>query len=195
MKAFLNSKVFSLLILIVTLVMIIIMFTSCSTTKEVIVYKTVIKDSMSITVDTNWVTYTNPADSLALANRLYTVTDSLGKCKIQNTQGTVESNKIKIKYIIRNDSIFIDVNTKPYEIKIAQLNTTIEKFKSIYESYTKTSTVATKRPRTWWNWLGYWQSWVCMGFITIVITRFILKKLNLKVGLSTIFPYINISTR
>ena len=147
-----------------------------------------IKDSMAIHVDTTWVTYHQPADSISLANRLYTVIDSLGKCKIQNTTGTVESNRIKIKYIIRNDSIFIEATTKPYEIKIAQLSTTIEHFKEMYRSHYEKLSPNYKKP----SWFSYWQSWACMGFIAFVIGRFIFKKLGLKIKILPVPPFIGI---
>jgi hypothetical protein len=119
--------------------------------------------------------------------------DSLGKCRIADASGTTESGKIKVKYIIRNDSIFIQCDTKPYDIKIAELHTTIEKFHEMYNSYTKTATVTKKRAKTWWTWLSYWQSWVCLAFIGFIIVKRILKFLKLKVGISTIFPYIKIT--
>ena len=147
----------------------------------------VIKDSVAIRVDTTWFNYHVPADSIFLANRLYTVMDSLNKCHIQNTQGIVESNKIKIKYIIRNDSILIDAYTKPYEIKIAQLNTTIEHFKELYNShYEKQSYTACKRP----SWFSYWQSWLCIGVLSFLLIRFIFKKLGVKVSVLPFPPYI-----
>lgn len=202
MTSKLNRRPFIHLILVLILLFItLIWMNSCSPsfycskcpTKDSTYIK--IKDSMVMYIDTSWFKYYNPADSLSLTDDLHAYIDSLGKCKIKDDSGVTESGKIKIKYIVRNNKIFVECNTKAYELEIAQLNTTVEKYHSMYISSTKTATVTTKRPRTWWEWLGYWQSWVCMGFIAIVIIRFILKKLNLKLGLSTIFPYINISTK
>jgi len=151
-----------------------------------------IKDSLSITVDTTWRTFHNPGDSLKLADNIYAYRDSLGKCRIADASGTTESGKMKVRYIIRNDSIFINCDTKPYDIKIAELNTTIEKFHEMYTAYTKTATVTVNRPRTWGNWLLYWQSWVCLGFITIVLLKTILKLFGLKIKFAFAWPPITI---
>ncbi len=151
-----------------------------------------IKDSLFIKVDTTWRTFHNPGDSLKLADNLYAYRDSLGKCRIADASGTTESGKMKVRYIIRNDSIFINCDTKPYDIKIAELTTTIEKFHEMYTAYTKTATVIVNRPRTWGNWLLYWQSWACLGFIAIVLFKIILKLFGLKIKFAFAWPPITI---
>lgn len=163
-------------------------FFSCKTTeliKEVTVIK--IKDSTAIHTDTTWFNYHNPADSLKLTGQLVTFIDSLGQCKIKNATGSVESNKIKIKYIVRNDSIFIDANTKPFDIKIAQLNKTIEHFKEMYESYTKDSKKVTIK-----NWWLFWQTWMALGSILLLVTIIIFTIFKLKVVFVPAFPFITI---
>lgn len=167
---------------------ILLFLTSCCTTKqrEVIIYKT--KDSTAIHVDTTWRTYINPSDSIKLSGQLTAYQDSLGKCKIKNTEGTTESGKIKVKYIIRNDSIFVECNTKPYEIKIAELTTTIERFKEIYESYTSETTKVKGK-----LWLSFGLSWACLIIIALTITWFIIKKLKLKIAFTPAPPFITIT--
>lgn len=157
---------------------------SCKTLETT--HTVTIKDSTAIHTDTNWVTYHQPADSIKLADNLVAYMDSLGKCRVRNTEGTVESNKIKIKYIIRNDSIFIDCNTKSYEITIAQLKITIEHWRERYESLVSKTTVSKKR-----NWLSFWQSWACMGFILIVVVRFLLRLFKINLVATPYPPYIS----
>lgn len=164
MTTFWNKKPIGYLILIIMAAIVIIGLASCKTIKEVTTTTTIIKDSMVIHTDTTWVTYTNPADSLSLSDNLSAYMDSLGKCRVRNSNGMVQSNKIIIKYVVRNDSIYIDANTKPYEIRIAQLNTTIEKFHSMYQSYLKT-TETTKNT----TWLSFKWSWICLGLFAAYI--------------------------
>lgn len=159
-------------------------------TKDSIYVK--IKDSLSIKVDTTWRVFHNPGDSLKLADNLFAYRDSLGKCRIADASGTTESSKMKVRYIIRNDSIFINCDTKPYDIKIAELHTTIEKFHEMYNSYTKTAVVQQNKPRTWGNWLLYWQSWVCLGYIAISLFKKILKLFGLKLKFAFAWPPITI---
>lgn len=147
-----------------------------------------IKDSLAITIDTTWFNYHVAADSLSLANKLYATIDSLGRCKIQNSTGQVESNKIKIKYIIRNDSIFIEANTKPYEIRIAQLNTTIERFKEIYQSHYEKLSPNYRKP----SWFSYKETWAVLGIIFLLLFFLIMKIFKLKLKFSTIPPFIGI---
>lgn len=151
-----------------------------------------IKDSVSTRVDTTWRVFHNPGDSLKLADNLVAYMDSLGKCRIANASGTTESGKIKVKYIIRNDSIFIQCDTKPYDIRIAELTTTIERFHEMYTSYTKTVTVGKKRSKTWWTWLSYWQSWVCLGYIGFDLFKKVLKLFGLKLKFVLAWPPITI---
>jgi hypothetical protein len=153
-----------------------------------------IKDSLAIHTDTTWRVFHNPGDSLKLADNLTAYIDSLGRCRIADASGTTESGKIKVKYIIRNDSIFINCDTKPYDIRIAELTTTIDHFHEMYESYIKTATVTTKRPRTWWTWLSYWQSWVCLGYIAFSLFKKILKLFGLKLKFAFAWPPITIGT-
>ena len=178
-----------LIILIsIALLLIAMILTSCCTTRqrEVIVYKT--KDSTAIHVDTTWRVFTNPADSISIFGKLTAYQDSLGKCKIKDTEGTTESGKIKVKYIIKNDSIFIECNTKPYEIKIAELTTTIEKFKEIYESYTSETT---KVKNT--SWFSFWQTWAALAYIALTTTYLILKAFKLKIAFTITPPFITIT--
>lgn len=152
-----------------------------------------IKDSIGDPIiDTVWRTFHNPGDSLKLADNLHAYIDSLGKCRIADASGTTESGKMKVKYIIRNDSIFINCDTKPYDIQIAELHTTIEKFHEMYNSYTKVGTITKNRPRTWGNWLLYWQSWVCLVIIAWVVLKGILKLFGLKLKFVFAWPPITI---
>lgn len=146
-------------------------------------------DSTGVKIDTTWRTFYNPADSLKLSGQLQAFKDSLGQCKVKNTEGSTESNKIKIKYIIRNDSIFIEANTKPYEIKIAELTKTIDHYRRVYEGHTKTTFLSGKKR----EWLSYWQSWACLIFIGFIVFRFILKKLGFKISIILTPPFITIT--
>lgn len=149
-------------------------------------------DSMSIKIDTTWRVYHNPADSIKLSDNLVAYMDSLGKCRVKDSEGSVESGKIKVKYIIRNDSIFIHANTKPFEIKIAELTKTIDHYRSIYKSHIEKQGYNARRP----SWLSYWQSWGAMGITVLSLLIFIVKWLKnkgYKVGVSTIFPFISIT--
>lgn len=153
-----------------------------------------IKDSTSITVDTIWRTYHNPIDSLSLSDNLSAYMDSLGKCKVKSSTGSVESGKMKIKYIVRNDSIFIEANTKPYEIKIAELQKTIDHYREIASEYyhSEERMVTVKKKDSWFSHL---YTWIALALIAFFVFTGIVRRLGFKLAFTITPPFISLVRR
>lgn len=148
-------------------------------------------DSSRTKTDTTWFNYHNPEDSLKLADNLSAYIDSLGQCKIKNATGSVESGKIRIKYIVRNDSIFIEADTKAYDLKIAQLNTTIDHYKSYIEkNYHSEQNLVTMKVKV--SWFAYWQTWAAMGITAYFIFIGIIRRLGYRLAFRFAWPPISL---
>lgn len=105
----------------------------------------------------------------------------------------LEDAKTRIKIVVKDRILTAECECKAEKRKVAvtHMIRTITKDKLVINK-----SAPTKPKRTLWAWLGYWESWVCMGVILllsgILFVKW-LKKKGYRVGISTIFPFISIT--
>lgn len=160
---------------------------SCKTTAEFCDEKCPEKIVEKITIHDSL--YTDTVE-IYIPGNIITLIDSV-PCEDLIKQ--LEDAKTRIKIVVKDRIMTAECECKEEKRKVAvtHMIRTITKDKLVINK-----SAPIKAKKTFLNWLGYWESWACVGVILLLSgILFIkwLKKRGFKVSVGTQFPFINIS--
>lgn len=143
-------------------------------TKDSIVYIT--KDSVSYRDTTIYI----PGNTITLRDTIVDCADF---------EKELEDARTKLKIVVRKGRLTAICECKELEVKFR----VYEHWHTLVKSHDRLElrTAATKRKR----WLSFWESWACIGALTILLGFFIFKKLSLKLAFTITPPFITIIKR
>lgn len=140
-----------------------------SVTEKIVVKDSIVRDTVEVTI---------PGNTLVLH-------DTIVDCK--DFEKELEDARTKLRIAVRNGRLTASCECKEYKTKII-VDSLI---RTITKDRLEMRTAATKKKK----WLSFWESWACLGFIALILARFIMKKLGVRLSFSPIPPYISIGMR
>lgn len=170
-----------------TIILSLLFFTSCSKDYFVNKYCPKIKDSTHVEVirhDSTIITEirdTVPADTLKM----------LIKVPCADFEIVKENKRQKVTIKVKDGVLVEEAICKEWEFKYFVSKTVSTLTEKTFHQEVRL--ISEKVKKTFWHWLGYWESWLCIAFVFMFLLFKIFRLLGLKPVFTLLPPFISMT--